>query len=237
MYETVLNHKYRDGKWKNAMTTYLVWNIDGYKDYKIIKNNGKGARNKHAEMCFIDEISEVVRKTSMSKSNKCKGTGGPKLLCIMIYINNSPCSDCTKKLITFLEENKQVSLRFYVTNLYNIRRKSCKSSNEDHINKVKESDHKANSKGLKNLMQHKRCKIMAFTKDVWKKLLHIVAVSKRCKKQLLNDYDKKTKGNDRSRKDEDEYIKDDLDRILTYESKVQCIIMVFGILCLLLICI
>lgn len=227
MYETVLNHKYPDGKWEKAMTTYLVWNIDGNEKYKIIKNDRKGARNKHAEMFLIDEIkieliSEAVRKTSMSE---CKETGGPKLLCIMIYINNSPCSDCSKTLITFLEKHKQVSLRFYVTNLYNIRRKSCKSSKEDHINKVKESDHKANSKGLKNLMEHKRCEIMAFTKDVWEKLLHSVAVSKRCKKQLLNNYDKKMKGNDRSRKDEDEYIKEDLEVFMhVTESKIQQII-------------
>lgn len=35
MYETILNHNYPNGKWIKAMTTYLVWNIDGDEKYKI----------------------------------------------------------------------------------------------------------------------------------------------------------------------------------------------------------
>lgn len=88
------------------------------------------------------------------------------------------------------------------------------------INKVEESDHKANSQGLKNLMLHDRCEIKAFTKDIWEKLLDLATVSKKCKKQLLEDYDNRMKGNDKSTKDEDEYIQKDLNHIRTNESEL-----------------
>lgn len=159
----------------------------------------------------------MMSKMSMNNSKKGEGTGGPEWLCITVYINNSPCSDCTKKLIAFLNENQLVRVKFYVTNLYNIRRKSCKK--EHHYDKVKEGIHDDNAQGLKNLMLHDRCEIKAFTKDVWKKLLIPVTVSKKRKRQLLRKYDKIMNGNDRSRKDEDENIKKDLDHIKTNGKK------------------
>lgn len=216
MYETVLDHKYPNGKWTKAMTTYLVWNIDGDKDYKIIKNDRKSNGNKHAEMFFIDDISELdlvskVRKMRVHNSEMREGTGGPELLCITVYMNNSPCSDCTKELITHLDKNKLVRVKFYVTNLYNIHRESCKSTAERHLIKVDEDDHKNNSEGLKTLMQHDRCEIKAFTKGVWETLLDIVTVSEECKNELLNCYGNTLNGNDRSREIEDARIKEDLD--------------------------
>lgn len=222
MYETVLNHKYPKGKWEKAKTTYLVWNIDGKEDYKIIPNDRKGDGDKHAEILFIEKIGEELnlknmREMSMNNSKKGKGTGGQKRLCITVYINNSPCSDCTKKLIAFLKENKLVRVKFYVTNLYNIRRKSCKK--EHHYDKVKKEIHDDNVQGLKDLMLHDRCEIKAFTEDVWEEFLDLVTVSKKCKKQLLKKYDKIMKGNDRSRNDEDENIKKDLDHIKTNGKK------------------
>lgn len=234
MYETVLNHNYPKGKWIKAMTTYLVWNIDGDKDYYLIPNDRKGDGDKHAEILFIEKIRGLQLEYMMSKislmsiyiinipcsdctksvnnSKKGEGTGGQEL-CITVYINNSPCSDCTKKLIAFLNETKLVRVKFYVTNLYNIRRKSCKK--EPHYDKVKEGIHDNNAQGLKDLMLHDRCEIKAFTNDVWKELLDLVTVSQNCKKQLLEDYDKRMKGNERSRKDEDEKIQEDLDHIET----------------------
>lgn len=220
MYETVLNHNYPNGKWIKAMTTYLVWNIDGDKDYKIIKNDRKGDGNEHAEISFIEQIrgldlEYMMSKMSMNNSKKGEGTGGQRQLCITVYINNSPCSDCTKKLIAFLNENKLFHVKFYVTNLYNIRRKSCET--EDHYKKVKEGIHDDNAQGLEDLMLHKRCEMKAFSKDVWEELLDLLTVSDEVKEQLLEDYDKRMKGNDRSRKDEDEYIQEDLDHIRTNE--------------------
>lgn len=62
-------------------------------------------------------------------------------------------------------------------------------------------------------MQHERCEIRAFTKDVWVKLLDIVTVSDKCKNKLLNSYGNILNGNDRSRKIEDARIQKDLDHI------------------------
>lgn len=149
----------------------------------------------------------------MYVSKKGKRTGGQKRLCITVYINNSPCSDCTDELITFLDKNEWVRLKFYVTNLYNIHSKSCRSRKEIHLTKVDEDDHKKNSKGLKKLMQHERCEIRAFTKDVWERLLDIVTVSEECKNEIVNCYGNTLNGNDRSRKIEDARIQEDLDHI------------------------
>lgn len=99
----------------------------------------------------------------------------------------------------------------FVANLYNIRRESCKD--EKHYKLVNPDVHKANYKGLKKLMQHDRCEIMAFTKDVWEELLNFVTVSDECKKQLLREYCNEMDGNDRSREKEDRRIQEDLDNI------------------------
>lgn len=161
----------------------------------------------------------------MDNSIKGKVTGGRQRLCIHVtaYINNCPCSGCTGELTTFLNKSKQVYMyvRFFVTNLSNIRRRSCRSRQGDHIKKVEESDHKANSWGLWNLLLHGRCEIKAFTKDIWKKLLDLATVSKKCKKQLLVDYNNRMKDNDRSAKDEHEYIQKDLNHITTNDMVFQ----------------
>lgn len=54
MYEIVLNYNYLNGKWIKVMIIYLVWNIDGDKDYKIIKNDRKGDGNEYVEIFFIE---------------------------------------------------------------------------------------------------------------------------------------------------------------------------------------
>lgn len=110
MYETILNHNYPNGKWIKAMTTYLVWNIDGDEKYKIRTND----RKKHAESYFIKEIEGLELEHLVSKmyvSKKGKGTGGQKRLCITVYINNSPCSDCTNELITFFRRKRMGPLK------------------------------------------------------------------------------------------------------------------------------
>lgn len=87
---------------------------------------------------------------------------------------------------------------------------------------VEQNDHKANSHGLKNLMQHKPCEIMAVTKDVWEELLDIVTLSKKCENNLLNGYGDihVLNGNDRSWKIEDVRIQKDLDHIRTNKSEL-----------------
>lgn len=237
MYETVLNHTYegklkntshvtnpRDyGKWNYAQETHLVYKIDG-DDPIIIKNIPATPDHAgiHAENLMIEKLNEKgkEKKTNGSSSPESEVTElftkmSIKPMRITIYINNSPCSqsphECTSKLIKYLESNVNVHLRLYVASLYNIRRESCEE--EYHIEHIGITKHKANYRGLRNLMRHKRCKIKAFTEDIWKELFQMTTGSD----QLPDDYDKIEDGNERSRKDEDERIQTDLNHIRNNE--------------------
>lgn len=230
MYETVLDHA---GDWARARTTHLVCKIEG-DDVPIVKTNvARKVGNVHAEKLLIDDLqgndtvngtngssdlSEVLEKMSLDGSKKkCndKETKLPKLLDITVYINNSPCSDpdhnCTDRLIKYLDRYRGVKLNLYVTNLYNIRRKTCRK--ERHYNGVNDGVHRTNYAGLKSLMDHKRCEIRAFTKEDWEDLFGIANVSQAVSDQLLGRYGTPTAGNDRSREDEDTRIQSDLNYI------------------------
>lgn len=234
MFETVLNHK---GDWDKAKTTHLVCKIEG-DDVPIVKTNiPRSNGNVHAEKLLIDnlesndtvnetngssdsepDLSEDLKKMSLDESNKKskdKKTKGPELLNITVYINNSPCSnedhDCTGKLIRFLDRYRRIKLKLFVASLYNIRRYSCR--NETHYDAVNNGVHMTNYSGLKNLMNHRRCEIRAFTEDDWKDLFGIATVSKKVSGQLMDRYGTITPGNDRSRKKEDKRIQNDLDYI------------------------
>lgn len=176
------------------MTTYLICRINS-KATPLILQNTHG--NKHAEELLIDELNQ--RDKSL-------------LTTITIYTNNSPCSknghDCARELIKILNENTHVIMIFYVTNLYNIRRVSCKG--EEHYPLVSQADHKANFTGLKDLMKHNRCVVSAFSYAVWSELLNIAPVSEVFQSQLLARYKTKLDNNDRSREEEDNRIRLDL---------------------------
>lgn len=191
MYETVLDHRHG---WNKAMTTYLICRINS-EDTPLIIQNAHG--NKHAEELLLDELNQ--RDKSL-------------LTTITIYTNNSPCSnkghDCARQLIKFLNENTHVIMVFYVTNLYKIRRVSCKS--EEHYSLVSQADFKANNTGLKDMMKHGRCVVSAFSYAVWVELLNIAPVSEVFKSQLLARYRTILDTNDRSREEEDNRIRSDL---------------------------
>lgn len=201
-------------QWSAAKEVIVIFTIDDEKPAKPISNYGqKIGKIKHTEELLVDELNE--RKEKVKKNNPGGSEPENKSSVVTVYQNNSPCSNCTEKLINFLEENKGVSLKLFVTSLYNIRRESCRR--EDHYALVSESKHKANYNGLRNLMNHDRCEINAYTKDDWKKLLDLVTVSKEVKEKLLRDYGEKKEINDRSREVEDTRIKNDLEHIITHE--------------------
>lgn len=191
MYKTVLDHIHG---WSKAMTTYLICRINSEATPLILQNTHG---NRHAEELLIEKLNQ--RDKSL-------------LTTITIYTNNSPCSkkghDCARELIKFLNENTNVITIFYVTNLYNIRRVSCK--NELHYPLVSQTEFKANFTGLKELMKHDRCVVNAFSYAAWSELLNIVPVSEVFKSQLLAGYKTKLDTNDRSREDEDNRIRSDL---------------------------
>lgn len=187
MYKTVLDNT---NGWTYATTTLLICKINSVADPIIFDFNCF----KHAEELLIDKLNLIEDKSSITT--------------ITIYIINSPCHNCASKLIRFLNGNPKIIFIMYVTNLYNIRRVSCIC--EPHYARVNEADHKANVTGLKNLMEHNRCVVSAFSFAVWSELLNIVSKSYEWKFQLLKDYSTKLNGNDRSREDEDNRIRSDL---------------------------
>lgn len=233
IYETVLDHTYKGklkntsngtdpskfGKWMNVRSTYLVYKVDG-ENPKIIKNipASEFDYGEHAEAQLIEELIKKgkKKKTNDSSSPESEVTDLFSEMSvdkteITIYINNSPCSqihhECTSKLIKYLDSNVNVRLILYVATLYNICRESCKG--EFHISTIDPETHEKNYRGLRNLMQHNRCDIKAFTEDIWKELFRMTTESD----ELPDDYDKITDGNERSRKDEDERIRIDLNHI------------------------
>lgn len=179
------------------MTTYLICRINSEDTPLIIKNSPFREENKHAEKILIDTLN-AKNKSVMTT--------------IAIYINNSPCShsyhDCSRKLIRFLNENPHIRLFIYVTNLYNIRRVSC--IGEFHYPLFYRKDYEDNFIGLKNLMEHDRCEVMAFNDRIWSEMLNIVSVSSNCKDQILSEYRTQWNTQDRSREEEDTRIASDL---------------------------
>lgn len=196
MYQTVLHHKFG---WSYAKTTYLFCKLHD-KNTLIKKTNiPKSEGNKHAEKLMIDDLKE----TALSEE-----------LHITVYLSNSPCSsithNCTYHLRKFLEDYRHVRLKIYVTSLYNIRRKSCDKDHNKHNHIIDVEDHFANSTGLWNLMQHERCEVKAYSKEIWEKLLKELKLSNSDEHDLLKTYTDKRNGNDRSREEEDKRIQEDL---------------------------
>lgn len=204
MWNTVLNHRYGYGVLGGnlATTTYLVCKIDGEPE-TIIKRNQDGT---HAEKQLVNHLEQM-------KLLKKK---------ITVYINNSPCAACSQILKDYLEKNKDIHLTLYVTHLYKIRRESCRllaidEKTEVHMNYININEHEANCKGLRDLMSlgGNRCKIEAFTEDVWRELHEAMGLTKDYQ-QRKKKYDtiitnpENTKNHDRSRKREDINIKNDL---------------------------
>lgn len=215
MYETVLHHK---GDFGKALQTHLFCMIDG-QTHACFTNEQRSGGNQHAEEMLVKKLEKMTVE-AVTKFNAMP-------VKLTVFISNSPCSsnghNCAKKLKDFVMKCQNVSLLVYVTHLYKILRVSC----ENHRHRI-DDDFYANTCGLWNLMHHERCEIKPFNMTVWKELLNIeqFGFSPEVKEKLLGDYDKKRdyytkngiKGgtNDRSRKEEDRLIEEDLKAIGGY---------------------
>lgn len=220
MYETVLNHK---GDFKRAMEVHLFCITSDEEEPICVTNSPKSLGNKHAEELLIKTLEEKqILKATQSSDAK---------LAITVYISNSPCSsfdhNCAKKLRDLLEKYENVSLTIYVTHLYKILRLSCETVCKHNI----DDDFYANTCGLWNLKHHKRCNVRPYDKTVWKHLLNNkhIPFSEKVKKDLMDNYDAILKNRDktgyasdinydRSRMEEDQLTKKDLEAIGGYKS-------------------
>lgn len=108
-------------------------------------------------------------------------------------------------------------MTLYVTHLYRIKRKSCQDradkKNERHMDYIPPPEHEANYQGLRNLMSlgENRCKIEAFTADVWRELHEVMGLNEDFQQRITTyNTEDTTKSHDRSRKSEDVNVKLDL---------------------------
>lgn len=179
MYQTVLHHI---TGWTCAKTTYLFYKIHGENTLVKKTNIPMSQGNKHAEKLMIEDFRQKICKNKIFFS----------LRHITVYLNNSPCSsithNCTNNLRNFLKDYEDVKLKIYVTSLYNIRRKSCDKEKNKHNRFIDVEDHFANSTGLWNLMQHDRCEVKAYSKEIWEKLLKELKLSNSDEHDLLKTY-------------------------------------------------
>lgn len=130
-------------------------------------------------MVFIRNNSEDHAEQLLIRHLRKKYKGKKILLKLTVFINHSTCSMCAKALENFLNNNKNVKLTFYVTNMYHIKRNSClKAKHFEHLNSNPNKSHKANSDGLRNHLRHKRCNIKSFNIVVWKEFCRRATKSK-----------------------------------------------------------
>lgn len=203
MWNTVLDHEngYING---DANTTYLVCTING-KSGRICIQSGDGT---HAEKKLTDYL-------------EAKYIATPNVTCtITVYINNSPCHMCAQKLKEFLQKFENIELVLYVTHLYKIRRLSCQlnwvvssQKNDRHMGYIDVNDYEKNYQGLKDLMNlgENRCRIDAFTEDVWKALHEVMDIVEELKQTMMTKYTKTpNEEHVRSRNREDLNITQDL---------------------------
>lgn len=188
-----MNHRSWDGE--NVRDTCLIYIVD--KGEPKILSNEEG---KHAEINLKEELLKDDMDMAVQRN-------------IQVYINNSPCRACADELIVFLdmEKNSKVHMEIYAASLYNIKRKSCIDNGEPHVNSMdekeseKESD--SNAEGLRKLMEHPNCEMRVFKEKAWDDLMHILEIHQ---EDFNERYETTSEGNDRSRRNEDERLKEDL---------------------------
>lgn len=187
MYKTVLNHV---SGWGFARRTILICRINS-DIHPILKES---IPNRHAEQLLLTDLEQRT-----------------DLKTVTIYMSNSPCSNpqnnCSLEMISFLNSHDDVYMDVYITNLYNIRRMSC--IGEIHNNNAYPDEH-GYASGLRNLMLHDRCRVLAYNEEAWIDLLNFVNASHNLRSYCIGGYRTQGANHDRSRENEDDRIRQDL---------------------------
>lgn len=186
MYETVLDHAYG---WGHAKRTLIICRVNSDLT-PVVKQTSP---NHHAEQLLLMDLEQRT-----------------DLRTVTIYMNNSPCSNpqqnCSLTLISFLNRHDNVYIDMYVTNLYHVRRVSCVGERHNNYSYPNESSYAI---GLRNLMLHDRCRILAYNEEAWIDLLNFANASGGLRSDLLGRYETQRDNHDRSRKEEDDRIRTD----------------------------
>lgn len=197
MYETVLN--YVSG-WNFAKRTILICKIN-LDIHPVLKES---TPNRHAEQLLLTDLEQRT-----------------DLKTVTIYMSNSPCSNfknnCASEMIRFLNSHVHVYMDVYITHLFNLRIMSCF---EDHIN-YPYPYYQRHTSGLRNLMLHDRCRVLAYNKDAWIDLLHFVKASANLDEYCIEGYRTQGDNHDRSRENEDDRIREELLYIRSQQFVLQ----------------
>lgn len=200
MYDTNRNHQ----DWDKAKSTCLICKKDDNSTVNL-EDKSFGEEDTHEEEFLLQELEKKSEVRNVT-----------------VFMNNSPCSSpnhtCADKLLKYLDANENVRLTLYVTSLYMIARESCKKDGHSEVI-TNETVHSA---GLKRLKQHARCEINAFNKNVWEELLNITKMTQDFKEEFMSKY-----CNVRSRKEEDDCIRSDLEIIWTFNYLASLFVCVY----------
>ena len=150
---------------------YIAFAVVEYKDSRgevHIPNKRNNGRS-HAERRMILYLEEQLEKEML-----CSQT-------IKFYVNFSPCSKCSSRIISFLEAAKKrninIKLEIIVAHLYKIRRPSCLDGrhNKDH-GLPEPASHKRNLEGLRKLSSVSGVDLHPFGKDDWQRFASLLLV-------------------------------------------------------------
>lgn len=159
--ETFLSSGWHGKKWPDKTYAILAPSAVA-RDIKIFESNGDGHAEVHLTTYLLDNLGSAVN-------------GETKTITQRVYINYSPCSECSWEIQKLLHYAKQkypyvdLQLHLIISSLYNIKRQSCKKRRLSchHDLSVKESND--NADGLK-LLGGAGVQLSTFTMDHWKDL-------------------------------------------------------------------
>lgn len=129
--------------------------------------------NSHVEQEVISFLRTQFQTAADSQS-----LPSGSVINICIYINYTPCHECSLSLVTFVADaqttfNIQLKLRLVCAGLYNINRQSCRFC----FHRVNDATSSDNSQGLKHLVQA-GVELKTFDTKDWNELSRILGVAK-----------------------------------------------------------
>lgn len=143
--------------WSRPYTSYAVTCYTH--ETRSQHHKARNSRGKHAEVAAIKHLEDLLAK---------KKLGSPV---IKIYLSNSPCHDCSTKILNFLDSTrskyrKNLKVELVFSSLYRVRL----PSNEENPHYPRclpdLKDHEAQVKGLKKLHRH-GVVLRTFTSQDW----------------------------------------------------------------------
>lgn len=133
---------------------------------------------------------------------------------IKLFVSASPCSECSQRIITFLETARwhhgvHLKIEVVFSSFYRIQRPSCNRRNpvcRDHNHCPLDNDHWTQVEGLKTLKVEPDVVLRTFNKQDWhnlRSLLRVYNIGYRCRKkedELLKKDFKEIMGSTTTRK-------------------------------------